>query len=336
MKSKILIGIIGVVIFLLSSFLTIDSLFPEVLSFIGLIEAGEERERFQTYSSWLKIIDFSLVLFILYSLLPKYFSVILGAVFFCVTIYVAIDLVALPSTILDVAAQTDDTTRKMAVKAVKPTYYILFVDAVLLLVLLFRLVAVSMRVQDYKIVYVPKYLDKEEDGNSEQSSNETWEKEEAFKKKMQLKLDESDDPLQDFLNGICQHFEIGAALLYEAKSVEGKKVIKAIKTYAYFIPESQTMLFEEGEGLVGQVMATGKPLISNVVPEGYITIASGLGSTSPTSIAVMPLLDSQTNAIGVLELASFRHFTQQDLSLLEELANWMAELLADQDNTLVV
>ncbi|HEX5217968.1 MAG TPA: response regulator [Verrucomicrobiae bacterium] len=73
-----------------------------------------------------------------------------------------------------------------------------------------------------------------------------------------------------------------------------------------------------GEGLLGQCAKERKPVSLTDLPAGYLRIASGLGSASPTHTVAFPLL-SQNTLLGVIEVATFRTFTSREQALLDEL-----------------
>lgn len=52
------------------------------------------------------------------------------------------------------------------------------------------------------------------------------------------------------------------------------------------------------------------------MPEDYIQINSGLGQGSPLNVLVVPVLFEE-ELIGVIELASFQHFTSNQLDVIE-------------------
>ncbi|WP_435889135.1 HAMP domain-containing protein [Streptosporangium canum] len=65
--------------------------------------------------------------------------------------------------------------------------------------------------------------------------------------------------------------------------------------------------FAVGEGIVGQAAFEGKRIILESVPAQYLTVDSGLSSSVPAQIVVVPIL-FETQVLGVVELASFSQF----------------------------
>ena len=93
--------------------------------------------------------------------------------------------------------------------------------------------------------------------------------------------------------------------------------VKLVASYAFSIAESQTLAYEYGEGLVGQVAKEAQPINIDNVPDDYIKIFSGLGSATPKNLLVAPLKGDEEEAYGVIEIASFTPFSKQDEELVE-------------------
>jgi signal transduction histidine kinase/HAMP domain-containing protein/ActR/RegA family two-component response regulator len=88
-------------------------------------------------------------------------------------------------------------------------------------------------------------------------------------------------------------------------------------SYGYVPPESEVM-YAPGEGLVGQAAASRRPIRISDIPEGYLTIRSGLGEATPADLVIMPV-QFEGQQLGVIEFASFRKFSPLHLAFLERL-----------------
>jgi signal transduction histidine kinase/CheY-like chemotaxis protein/HAMP domain-containing protein len=72
------------------------------------------------------------------------------------------------------------------------------------------------------------------------------------------------------------------------------------------------------EGLIGQAAADKRPMRLNNVPGDFIKIGSGLGSSAPVNINILPaLFEDEVKA--VIELASFEEFNETHHSFLSQL-----------------
>jgi transcriptional regulator with GAF, ATPase, and Fis domain len=100
--------------------------------------------------------------------------------------------------------------------------------------------------------------------------------------------------------------------------------------YAYY-SEELPRSFPLGETLSGQVAKNGKLLNVKELPDGYITILSGLGKSSPHHLIIAPIVHSD-KSIGVLELASFKPFGENEELLVRRICESMADLLNELRN----
>lgn len=131
------------------------------------------------------------------------------------------------------------------------------------------------------------------------------------------------------LNTVCKDLEASQAALFIAKKYEGRRILELFATYAYHIAESKTFHYEFGEGLAGQVAKEGKLINIRSVPDGYITILSGLGNASPAHLVIAPILhDGQV--VAVMEVASFREFKHSDEEFIKEATLIIGKRLSNQ------
>ncbi|MFE1377473.1 HAMP domain-containing protein [Streptomyces sp. NPDC058740] len=82
--------------------------------------------------------------------------------------------------------------------------------------------------------------------------------------------------------------------------------------------DQQQVRFRLGESLVGQAARSRRTISADNVPADYVTISSGLGSTSRGSLVVLPVV-VEDQVLGVIELMSFSPFTSVHRDFLEQL-----------------
>jgi signal transduction histidine kinase/CheY-like chemotaxis protein/HPt (histidine-containing phosphotransfer) domain-containing protein/CHASE3 domain sensor protein len=75
--------------------------------------------------------------------------------------------------------------------------------------------------------------------------------------------------------------------------------------------------FGSGEGIGGQCASDRSTIVLTDLPGGFVPIASGLGEAAPRVLAAVPI-SSGDRVPAVLEVASFRPFSDRQKSLLEE------------------
>ncbi len=170
-----------------------------------------------------------------------------------------------------------------------------------------------------KVVYVDKSEVKETSGTETEKTDDT-------QKEIKATLKEIEDAVKQkktfqtkceaLINTLCQKIEAGQGLLYQTVKSGAKRQIQMVASYAFSLPDSQSLTFEFGEGLAGQSAKEGKAMKFDEVPEGYITVVSGLGSASPNHLLIKPvIINGEVEA--VVELASFKSFDASVDKLVE-------------------
>ncbi|MEX2252708.1 MAG: HAMP domain-containing protein [Thermoleophilaceae bacterium] len=93
--------------------------------------------------------------------------------------------------------------------------------------------------------------------------------------------------------------------------------LRLIASYGYK-GEQLSDQFPFGEGLVGQAAVEKDSILIIEPPADYVKVSSGLGESTPANIIVLPVLFEE-NVLAVIELASFRAFSDVHLQFLEQL-----------------
>ncbi len=77
--------------------------------------------------------------------------------------------------------------------------------------------------------------------------------------------------------------------------------------------EEPPLSFGPGEGLVGQVAIGKQRILVDDVPDGYLSIRSGVGTASPRAVVVLPV-QFEGECLGVIELGSVVPFSALHLA----------------------
>ncbi|WP_241562684.1 HAMP domain-containing protein [Streptomyces hoynatensis] len=117
-------------------------------------------------------------------------------------------------------------------------------------------------------------------------------------------------------------------LLTTQPGATGDYELRMLGSYGYAVGQ-QAMSFRPGESLVGTAAEERRMIQMGPTPEGYLKISSGLGEAPPAQVIVLPVL-FEDRVLGVLELASFKPFTQIERDFLLQ----MAEMIATSVNTI--
>ncbi len=132
---------------------------------------------------------------------------------------------------------------------------------------------------------------------------------------------------------------------YISERNEDQDVLKLIAGYAYRPREGIPSAFRFGEGLVGQCALDKERILIADAPRDYVKVGSALGEAAAPNIVVLPVL-FEGGIKAVIELASFRRFSEVHLDFLKQLtesigvvlntiaANMRTELLLQQSQAL--
>ncbi len=210
------------------------------------------------------------------------------------------------------------------VKEIKPvlnqTYVI--VGFTLLLGLISTIIYLFM--QNYskaveKIVYVEKTASQKKADEVRETQKEEQQHRtllDEIKKDLNT-VKEPQKKYEKVLSNLCMKLEASQGIVYQAVTSEEKRFLEYFASFAFSIPDSKSIRYEFGEGLAGQVAKEGKSVNITDVPEGYITIISGLGKSTPKHLVIVPVHEND-QVTKVIEIASFKPFTQDQEKLIED------------------
>ena len=118
--------------------------------------------------------------------------------------------------------------------------------------------------------------------------------------------------------------EISQGAFFISDLKDGKSVLRFLSGYAAQSTDSYDNILEFGEGFPGQVAKDSRMINISNIPEGYLSIESGLGKSSQVSLIIFPVKHND-KVIAVIELASFHKFTRDDESFFSEISPAIAE-----------
>ena len=97
--------------------------------------------------------------------------------------------------------------------------------------------------------------------------------------------------------------------------------------YAYDRQKFIEKKIGKGEGLLGQCWLEKQKLYMTEVPDGYLTIHSGLGDATANCLLIVPLVVND-EVFGMLEVASFKEFEAFEIDFIERLGEAIASTLS--------
>jgi len=128
---------------------------------------------------------------------------------------------------------------------------------------------------------------------------------------------------EKILSNIAKEFDIVQGLFFVR--TKDSDIFNIAGKYAYFGDEEPNS-FNLGETLSGQVAKNQTILNLKEIPENYITILSGLGSSSPNHLIIIPVItDGKT--VAIIELASFKEFKENFKDLFQAMSERIGSTL---------
>ncbi|MEU0968361.1 response regulator, partial [Streptomyces sp. NPDC005917] len=105
---------------------------------------------------------------------------------------------------------------------------------------------------------------------------------------------------------------------YLAEDTERGQELRLVGSYGYPDDAERPTRIPVGRSLVGQAARNRRAITVEELPEGYVTISSGLGQAVPSALVVLPIVVEE-QVLGVIELASLTRFTQIHQDFLAQL-----------------
>ncbi len=103
--------------------------------------------------------------------------------------------------------------------------------------------------------------------------------------------------------------------------------LELVATYAYNRERKKKKKIYMGEGLVGMCAVEKSTVYLNDIPEGYLSISSGLGGSTPRSLLIVPL-KLEDEIFGVIEIASFNKFKEHEIEFVERVTESISSTLS--------
>lgn len=245
-------------------------------------------------------------------------NVVLTVLFVLSILFSIFNLYNLPKELEKISGKIDLSVINEMSPVLNQTNFIVGLTLILgLSSIIFTLYLVNYTKAAEKIIYVEKT---ESQKHNEENKEEHAKMEDLAKKvkNIQSGLGNIKDrklKYEKALASLCMKIDGSQGIIYSIKKEKKKRWIELFATFAYNLPESDTVKYEFGEGLAGQVAKEGKKINIKDIPEGYITIISGLGAASPNHLAILPIKE-KGEVTFVVEIASFKEISSSDEKLI--------------------
>ncbi len=135
-----------------------------------------------------------------------------------------------------------------------------------------------------------------------------------------LRESQGDEKVYDkAVSFIVKYMKVNQGGLYLIQEEDGSEYIELKSSYAYDRKKHQEQRIEPGQGLIGQCYYEKEMIYIRQVPQGYVTITSGLGESTPSVILIMPMIFNE-KINGFIELASFHELKTHELDFIKDVS----------------
>jgi len=258
-------------------------------------------------------------------------SVVFTFLFFAALLASAYFMYHLPNEFVQQSSSVDMTVLKQLNPTLNKMYLVLGISAMLGMINVALLISSRKVASGMVTARDVNHTSEEKQATQEEEQNEELRIDHSAIEEIISGTQEAEKCFGQALSQICKELEASQAAAYIAHDDGGKRWIELFASYAFHVPEGDTISYRFGEGLAGEVAKEGKVLNLDTVPEGYIRILSGLGSATPNHLIILPLKEAD-KTVGVVEIASFHPFTQQVEGELRQAFDKLALKLANDDN----
>jgi CheY-like chemotaxis protein/signal transduction histidine kinase len=130
-----------------------------------------------------------------------------------------------------------------------------------------------------------------------------------------------DEMIDKALSFLCEYLGAGVGVFYFYN--DKSRDLEIVATYAMTRRKSLNERIALGEGLAGEAARERKVICLTNVPPDYLPISSAIGEAKPLNIAAVPLLHDE-RLVGVLEIGSFKEFSDRELEFLQQAREGLA------------
>lgn len=139
------------------------------------------------------------------------------------------------------------------------------------------------------------------------------------------------DLSQQIISNMVKYLGAHQGGLFFANEEDEYTILEMMATYAYNremrVKHKEIIVSDKAaEGLIGQVYINKKSICLSDVPSNYHKIDLGLGESQASHLLVSPLISNQ-EILGVIELASFKHFSPYHIEFVEKVGESIASTI---------
>ena len=138
---------------------------------------------------------------------------------------------------------------------------------------------------------------------------------------------DSQDLYFSIIKELVKYLEANQGGIYLINSNDtSDEYIELVGLYAYERRKHKSQRFEIGSSLVGQAVLEKDIIYLTDIPDGYTSITSGLGESTPANLLITPLIFNE-EVVGVIEMASFKIIEKYQIEFVKKVGESIASAI---------
>lgn len=135
------------------------------------------------------------------------------------------------------------------------------------------------------------------------------------------------------ISGMVRYLDANQGAIFLVEVEEDEKFLQMIACHAYDRKKFPHKRISWGDGLIGAAAMEKKGYYTDKIPDGYLTITSGLGKANPRYLLIEPLIWNEI-VFGIIEIASFKPLEEYKIQFVQRVAENIATTINTMESNL--
>jgi PAS domain S-box-containing protein len=135
------------------------------------------------------------------------------------------------------------------------------------------------------------------------------------------------------VSNMVRYLDANQGAIFLAEEEGDQLYLRMIACHAYDRKKFPDKKIKWGDGLIGSVAQERKGYYTDKIPDGYLTITSGLGKANPSYLLIEPLIWNE-KVFGIIEIASFKQMEDYKLQFVSRVAESIATTINTMESNL--
>ncbi len=138
---------------------------------------------------------------------------------------------------------------------------------------------------------------------------------------------------ENSISTLIEYMDVVQGAFFVVDDSDPEKIlIKLVAGYGNSFEKQKKIIFKSDEGLIGRCYSEAKTIYKEDLPDNFVTINSGLGTSKPLSILIVPLQYNQ-KIYGVVEVAAFGEIEKYKIDFVERVGESIAMEIQNTKNS---